>query len=122
MSIWGRLWFLMFLWPNITQPSKKVHWATPFRRTSMVVDGNVRVFPADSGFRRNPIDVRRKGVGQWTFLLGSVRLGHRKEFTCVVFICFTCICCRVGFRKTQTFILLGWDTEIGRAIIGPIYI
>ena len=29
-------------------------------------------------FSSTPIDVRRKGVGQWTFLLGCVRLGHRK--------------------------------------------
>ena len=45
--IWGRLWFLTFLWPNLTQPSKKVHWPTPFRRTSIGVDENVRVFTAD---------------------------------------------------------------------------
>ena len=29
-------------------------------------------------FSSTPIDVHRKGVGQWTFLLGCVRLVHRK--------------------------------------------
>ena len=62
VSIWGRLWFLMFLWPYLTQPSKKVHWATPFRRTSMGVDENVRVFPADSGFRRSGAPERRNPI------------------------------------------------------------
>ena len=73
-------------------------------------------------FPSTPIDVRRKGVAQWTFLLGCVRLGHRKVFYMCCFYLFTCICCRVGFRETRTVILRGWDTEIGRAIIGPIYI
>ena len=55
----GKSWFPMCLCPNLTQPSKKVHWATPFRRTSMGVDENVRVFPADSGFRRSGAPERR---------------------------------------------------------------
>ena len=29
-------------------------------------------------FSSTPIDVRRKWVGQWNFLLGCVSLGHRK--------------------------------------------
>ena len=32
---WGICVFLFQLWPNLTQPSKKFHWPTPFRRTSM---------------------------------------------------------------------------------------
>ena len=59
VSICDKSWFLMFVWPNLTQPMKKVHWATPFRRTSMGVDGNVRVFPADSGFHRSGAPERR---------------------------------------------------------------
>ena len=37
---WGICVFLFQLWPNLTQPSKKFHWPTPFRRTSMGVDEN----------------------------------------------------------------------------------
>ena len=29
---------------------------------------------------------------------------------------------RVGYRKTQTVILCGWDTEIGRELIDLIYV
>ena len=32
---WGGYRFCVFLVINLTQPSKKFHWATPFRRTSM---------------------------------------------------------------------------------------
>ena len=44
--------------------------------------GPLRRNPESAGktltFSSTPIDVRLKGVGQWTFLLGCVRLGHRK--------------------------------------------
>src|SRR5664279_248552 len=47
---WGRSWFWMFLWPTLTQPSKKFHLSTPFRHRSWGYTEKVDFSPACLGF------------------------------------------------------------------------